>query len=141
MKRVALRISNMYKRYRSNHRSEHKISLIWTGLLGKLKTNWPLAFTNILLHIPLNMGEKIKKFWCQRIQFKWSLFEAPTYYFVVESRFIFLFFLKWSYSHCFDVAKHCENRHYNRQYWFDVVQRCKSQLWHTRRCFNVDLTL
>ena len=59
----------------------------------------------MLLQCPLNMGKNEED--CESIIF----FEAQKYYFIFESRLIYLFFFKWPYSQlCFDVAQLCENR-------------------------------
>ena len=48
----------------------------------------------------LKWGIKWRRFWVQRSNFKWLLFEAWKYYFVFDSRFIFyLSFSKWSFIH------------------------------------------
>ena len=47
--------------------------------------------------------------------------------------------LRWKLKLCFD--KRCSNQLWNKQRWFDVVQRYKFQCWCTQRCFIVDLTL
>ena len=105
---------------------------------------------NIFWHIPLKMGNKMKKIL------------SPAYSLKLKDIILFLtwdFFFKWSYSQrCFDVPsvvkiniendnivltfclyQRCLYQRWNRQRWFDVVQRCEFQ--RTKSCFNVDLTL
>ena len=69
------------------------------------------------------------------------LLESQKYYFAFESRLIFFFFLKWSYSQrCFDVAQRCSIQPWNTQLFFNVAECCRFQRWRTQH-FNVDLTL
>ena len=121
------------------------------------------GFANILLHISLKMGNKVKNFWVQRIIILNNFYLKLKNIILFLTRGLFLIFLfvffKWSYlqrcfdvaqrcenrrwkkQHCFDVVQYCSNQRWKRQRWFNVAQRCKLQRWHLQYCFNAELTL
>lgn len=104
-------------------------------------------------------GIKWRRFWVERIQFKWFLFEIQKYYFVFYSRFFVLLCFFFSNGHIQNIVSTLPN--VKMDFENDnvistlsnvveinveienvkVVQRCKFQHWCPQRSFKVDLTL
>ena len=101
------------------------------------------GFANILLYIPVKMGNKVKKVLSPLCSVYMIFLWSSKYYFVFTLWFTFLFFFFiWSYSQrCFNVAQRSENRHWKWQRCFErrfnFVQGCKLQHWRLPRWFDV----
>ena len=101
------------------------------------------------------MGIKWRRFWVQPTQFKWFLFEPQKYFFVLQSRVFFFFQMaifttlfdvaqryenrRWKWQRCFDIVYCCSNQCWNRQCWFDVIQRLKLLRWFLVMRYHIKL--